>query len=247
MTLIISHSAKGGVGTTFLAAQLALALAQRGPQVTAIDFTYQDSLKLHFGLLPRQFAPGLEASRSGPLAIAGVELVNAHAERIAPGFLATVRASGGLPVAPDRLVIADIAAGDSELFQALYPLADLHLAALLPEPASLASLTRLHGDTPIPQMQRTALVLNQLDDRRKLSRHSHRFIKELFGDQLIGTIRRDEAVQEALALFEPLSKVAPNSVAVPDIAALADAVLARCAATATATTGPDDAVLRRAI
>ena len=246
MTLIISHCAKGGVGTTFLAAQLALALAQRGPQVTAIDFTYQDSLKLHFGLLPRQFAPGLEASRSSPLAIAGVELVNAYAERLDPAFLAAVRA-GGLPVAPDRLVIADIAAGDSELFQALYPLADLHLAALLPEPASLASLTRLHGDTPIPQMQRTALVLNQLDDRRKLSRHSHRFIKELFGDQLIGTIRRDEAVQEALALFEPLPKVAPNSVAVPDIAALVDAVLARCAATAAATTGPDDSVLRRAI
>lgn len=244
MTLIISHSAKGGVGTTFVAAQLALAIAQRGPQVTAIDFTYQDSLKLHFGLLPRQFAPGFEASRSGPLAIAGVELINAHAERLDPAFLATVRADG-LPVAPDRLVIADIAAGDSELFEALYPLADLHLAALLPEPASLASLTRLHGDTPIPQMQRTALVLNQLDDRRKLSRHSHRFIKELFGDQLIGSIRRDEAVQEALAMFEALPKVAPNSVVTPDVAVLADAVLARCAVASTP--GPAAAVLRQAV
>ena len=227
MSLIICHSAKGGVGTTFIAAQLALRIAKRGHSVTAIDFTYQDSLKLHFGLLPRQALPSLAQGSSQALAIADVELFHAYEERRKEGFCANV-ARHGLPVAKDRFLIVDVSANDRELFDALYPLADLHIAALLPDPASLASMTRLNGDTPITRMERTALVLNQLDDRRKLSRHSHRFVKELFADQLIGTIRRDEGVAEALAMFETLEKAAPHSVAPPDLELLTEAVLARC-------------------
>ena len=227
MSLIVCHSAKGGVGTTFIAAQLALRIAKRGHAVTAIDFTYQDSLKLHFGLLPKQTLPSLAQGSSQPLAIADVELFHAYKERREAGFFESLERNG-LPVAEDRFLIVDVSANDRQLFDVLYPLADLHIAAMLPDPASLASLTRLHGDSPITGMDCTALVLNQLDDRRKLSRHSHRFVKELFADQLIGTIRRDEGVAEALAMFETLEKAAPHSVAPADLELLTEAVLARC-------------------
>ncbi len=227
MTLILCHAAKGGVGTTFVAAQLALSIAQRGGQVTAVDFTYQDALKLHFGLLPNQFAPGFAASQSEPLAISDVNLINGFAEKDTEEFLERVRAAG-LPVHAGDIVVADVAAADRGLAELLYERADLHLAPLLPDPAALASLTRLAGDTPISSREKTALVLNQLDDRRKLSRHSHHFVRELFEDQLIGTVRRDEAAPEALAMFEQLAKYAPSSVVLPDIEDLTDAVLSRC-------------------
>ncbi len=54
MTMILMRSPKGGVGTTFLTARLAIALAARGYEVSAIDATAQDSLKLYFELSPTQ-------------------------------------------------------------------------------------------------------------------------------------------------------------------------------------------------
>ncbi|BBC71897.1 ATPase [Altererythrobacter sp. B11] len=227
MTVILCHAAKGGVGTTFLAAQLALGAARRGRRVTAVDLTGQDSLKLHFGLLPNQFLPGFLTATREPLAIADVNLIDGYDEQRDPADTAAAvqELCNG---SANEVVIVDIAAGDRALFDLLLPDADLHLSALLPEPASLASLTRLAREVPVSKMEKTALVLNQLEDRRKLSRHTHRFIREVFGDQLIATVRRDEAVPEALATFETLAKSAPQSVVLPDLEALADAVLARC-------------------
>ena len=63
MPLILCHSPKGGVGTSFIAAQLAIHLAQRGHDVSALDFTYQDSLKLYFGLTPAQGLPSFSSGR----------------------------------------------------------------------------------------------------------------------------------------------------------------------------------------
>ena len=227
MSLVICYAAKGGVGTTFLAAQLALGAARRGRQVTAVDLTGQDSLKLHFGVLPKQSLPDFESSSREMMAIADVNLIGASASQ-QKNNLRNRAQDGAFARDNHHIVIADIASGDRDLFDALIPYADLNLSALLPDPASLASLTQLARDVPVPKMRKTAFVLNQLDDRRKLSRHTHRFVQEIFGDQLIATVRRDEAVLEALANFETLSKGAPQSVVLPDLEKLTDAVLARC-------------------
>jgi len=227
MSLVICYAAKGGVGTTFLAAQLALGAARRGRQVTAVDLTGQDSLKLHFGVLPKQSLPDFESSSREMMAIADVNLIGASASQ-QKNNLRNRAQDGAFAGDNHHIVIADIASGDRDLFDALIPYADLNLSALLPDPASLASLTQLARDVPVPKMKKTAFVLNQLDDRRKLSRHTHRFVQEIFGDQLIATVRRDEAVLEALANFETLSKGAPQSVVLPDLEKLTDAVLARC-------------------
>ena len=227
MSLVICYAAKGGVGTTFLAAQLALGAARRGRQVTAVDLTGQDSLKLHFGVLPSQSLPDFESSSREMMAIADVNLIGASASQQKKNLRDRAQ-DGAFADDNHHIVIADIASGDRDLFDALIPYADLNLSALLPDPASLASLTQLARDVPVPKMKKTAFVLNQLDDRRKLSRHTHRFVQEIFGDQLIATVRRDEAVLEALANFETLSKGAPQSVVLPDLEKLTDAVLARC-------------------
>jgi nitrogenase subunit NifH len=71
-------------------------------------------------------------------------------------------------------------------------------------------------------------VLNQIDDTRRLSRHSKVFLSELFGARLIATVRRDEAVNEALASFQSIVRYAPHSVVLPDLRAMAAAVERRC-------------------
>lgn len=227
MTLILCHAPKGGVGTTFVAAQLALSIAKRGLRVAAVDFTYQDALKLHFGLLPNQFTPDFRTSKSEPLVISDVNLLSAYTDKSNSEFHDNLR-NGGLPTQIGDVIVADVCSADRELADLLYQHADIHLAAVLPDPAALASLTRLGNDLPIIAREKTAIVFNQRDDRRKLSRHSHRFIRDVFKDQLIGAIRRDEAAPEALALFEQLAKASPNSVILPDVEALTDAVLVRC-------------------
>ena len=53
-------------------------------------------------------------------------------------------------------------------------------------------------------------------------------MRELFGTMLAGTVRRDEAVNEASAMFEPLAKFAPSSVALTDLRKLVDTLEERC-------------------
>jgi cellulose biosynthesis protein BcsQ len=79
VTLILVRSPKGGVGSTFITAQLAIRLAEQGLRVTAIDCTGQDSLKLHFGLRPAQ--PLGMPGEAWPQAhvVLGVELMSSDA------------------------------------------------------------------------------------------------------------------------------------------------------------------------
>ena len=227
MPLILLHSPKGGVGTTFLAAQLALHLARRGHEVTAVDFTYQDSLKLFFGLMATQSLVDMADTQSDALVVSGVNLVNGYTMAREADFREALAQDRPL-FEEDRITIADVSSDDRALKALLMPHAVIHLCALMPRPGALAALTKVDEHTPAVALKKTVFVLNQLDDRRRLSRDTHSFVRELFGSQLIGTIRRDEAVNEALAMFEPIEKYAPTSAALPDLMALADAVEARC-------------------
>ncbi|RKF23103.1 ATPase [Altericroceibacterium spongiae] len=224
MTLILCHSAKGGVGTTFLAAQLAIRFAQAGRQVTAIDGSGQDSLKLHFGILPTQFAPNWSKSHTMPLVMSNVSLIDAHLDIREEYFLNSLR-RGDLAREKGAIIIVDINSADRNLFRDLYDLADLHICPISPDPAALVSLSQLGGDQRTTELEKTVYVFNMQDDRHKLSRHSYRFVKELFDTRLVGTVRRDQAVFEALAMFEPLTKIAPNSVALSDLDELAQSIL----------------------
>jgi hypothetical protein len=126
------------------------------------------------------------------------------------------------------VVIADVASADMELKQRLLPHAALHLCTLMPRPASLAALAKIDPGTATIDLVGTAFVLNHVDDTRRLSRHSKIFLSELFGDGLVAAVRRDEAVNEALASFQSIARYAPHSVVLPDLRAMAAAVEQRC-------------------
>lgn len=238
MALILVHSPKGGVGTTFVTAHLAQAFARRGSQVTAVDFAEQDALKLFFGLLPHQAVPG---PYEDPLEMDGVRVTRAR--DMDP---IEADAAAELLTAEGAMVICDIATGDAYLRKALMDRAAMHVCVLAPEPLSLAALTHLHPSTPAMDLKKTVFVLNRIDDRRRLSRHSNLFVRELFKDRLIGLVRRDEAVNEAVAMFEPLAKMAPHSVVLPDFDALATTISDLVAAQrATGAAGDKDAPPRK--
>ncbi|HXH16233.1 MAG TPA: cellulose synthase operon protein YhjQ/BcsQ [Sphingomonas sp.] len=228
MPLILCHSPAGGVGTTFLTAHLALGLAARGHDVTAIDFTHADALKLFFGMLPVQQIPTMTDGASEGIVVDGVELLSGYAAAQSGAFGRLLAQRSALPFDEDRIVIADVAAADLALKTSLLPHAALHVCVLAPQPTSLAALSKVQPGTPTIDLEQTAFVLNRIDDTRKLSRHSQIFLRALFGDALIGAVRRDEAVNEALASFKPLARYAKQSVVLADLLTLTAAVETRC-------------------
>lgn len=232
MPLILCHSPKGGTGTSFIAAHLAMHLARRGHDVTALDFTYQDTLKLFFGLLPTQPLAEFHSGGSA-LAVAGVELFSAYRLSREPDFAEALR-RGKSPFHDGKLYVADVAAGDRDTKELLLPHAKLHVCTLLPQPVSLAALTKVQAGTPTIELPKTAFILNQLDDTHRFSRHTHIFLRELAGERLVGTVRRDEAVNEAAAMFEPISKYAPASAALADIRLVTETIEAELGLNATA-------------
>lgn len=233
MPVVLMHSPKGGTGTTFLAAQLALHLAGKGHEVNALDCTFQDSLKMHFGCMPPQVVPEWGGEGAEPMVAYGVSIMQAHAFTRSPAFLQDAERLLDWLFDPAYVWIVDVASEDRQLLELLLPRCVLHICPLLPSAASLGTLSRLGEKTPAMNLERTVFVLNQLDDRQKLSRHSHSFILDLFGDQLLAAIRRDEAVNEALARFEPITKYAPRSAAVEDLRFFGSAV-EKCLGLATA-------------
>ncbi len=228
MALILCHSPTGGVGTTFLAAHLAQGLATRGHQVTAIDFTHADALKLFFGVPPTQAVPSIGDEDGEGVIVEGVELLGGYDAAQNDRFAEALTDPDSPLLHDDRIVIADVASADLATRNVLMPYATLHLCVLAPQPASLAALGKVQPGTPTIDLIATGFVLNLVDDARKLSRHAQAFLRELFGEGLIATVRRDEAVNEAMASFQPVSRYAPQSVVLPDLLALAAAVEARC-------------------
>jgi len=241
MPLIVNHSPKGGAGTTFLTAQLAMHLAERGHEVTAVDLTCQDSLKIHFGMLPSQTVAGMALDDGDTMVVHGVELLNGHDLTHEKRFLEMLASEEHGLFDPSRITILDVASGDRALKALLLRHCDLHICPLMPFAASLATLPQVEPGTATCDLEKTGFVLNQIDDTRRLSRHTHNFMRELLGDKLLGTVRRDEAINEAQAMFEPIAKFAPWSVVRIDLDRLTDAVERRLGFTPAETTA-DDAI-----
>ena len=221
MPLILCHSPIGGAGTTFIAAQIAMLLAQNGHDVAAVDFSYQDTLKLFFGLPPSQALPEMADGSTEPTIVVGTQLLSGYKLSRDARLGNMLAKPGQTPFAGARLFIADVAAGDIETRELLLPHALLHICPLLPGPTCLAALPNMQHWTTTATLPNSVFVLNQLDDTRRLSRDTHVFLRQLFGPMLAGTIRRDEAVNEAAAMLEPLARYAPTSVAFSDLGKLA--------------------------
>lgn len=227
MSILALRSVKGGVGRTTLTALFAQALAARGRDVAVMDLDAQDSLRLHFGVLEPAdpFADGggivlgpaqggVKRVLNGPVDLA--LRLGAGARMAAFGQQLLGRWAHG----PEILII-DTAAADDLCTRALGRIPHLDLAVALADAASLATLQSLAQTGPAPG---TLYLLNQVDHRRPVSESALAFVRHLAGDNLLGHVRRDEAVSEALAHMTPLRDHAPASAAWRDVETLAESL-----------------------
>ncbi len=198
MTLIIVTSPKGGVGVTTVAAQIALDLGRRGQDVLAVDLGDQLALGLHLGVnTPGEEGDDAVVAPSGIFFQHGNPRAGRGADRAQIALAA--RRDG-------RVIVADVAAGDNATRDALMKHAAILVHVLAADAGSLAVLPQamdVGGRKPF-------CVLNLIDERRALATDAVSFVRTVFGANLIGAIRRDEAVNEALGR---LTEIAPGSAA----------------------------------
>jgi len=223
--MILFHSPKGGSGSTTAAANLALILARRGRDVTVMDLTGQGVLGLYLGGDPDGGDVSTRIVEDRMVVLSGVQLVSVDRRQPAQILLSEIlrlESSG-------RTLIVDVAAGDRTMLDLLLPRAQVRLCVLTPEPAALAVLPQACVEVARAQADPTLFILNRLDDRFRLGRDIAGLFRSLLGEKLLGTIRRDEAVNEAAAMMETLERYAPASAAMEDFNIMADAVLDRLA------------------
>jgi hypothetical protein len=212
MPLIVCHSPKGGTGTSFIAAQLAMALAEAGEAVTLLDCGTIATTALHLGLAPAFALPGA----GEPMFVEGLDCLHEPALAI-EGDVATAIASLALVPSSERMLIVDLPSGDRARAAALAPLAQLNLCAINAAPDCASLLPGLLAADDAAGVTRL-FVINAFEPLRPLARHCEAMLRAMLGERLVGSIRRDAAVDEAQAMLMPLRWFAPAS------AALADAV-----------------------
>lgn len=221
--IILFHSPKGGVGSSTVAGNIALMFAQRGDFVTAIDLTGQGALALCLGDDTGAVDRRAAAEDGAPVIMSGVRLLSIADDRPVSEIVASITAHNR----EDSVVIVDVASADRQLLGVLLADADLRICVLTPDPGALAALPLVFGGTRETQADRTVFLLNRSDDRLRLGRDIAAMLRGLLGDRLLGTIRRDEAVNEALAMMETLGSYAPASAALADFAKITDLLVKR--------------------
>lgn len=240
MPLIVVASPKGGVGKTTIAANLAVALQQRGRRVTAVDFDSQDALKF---ILTEDPKPGLGIARcvatgrpwsdSALPGRSGLRLIpygdSTPAERLHLKEVldedALAYALGSLLESDDDILLVDTAPGEGRLQARLEALADIQVIVLLADAGSMALVPNYRDGLLLrpagAALPETLAVLNQVDPRRRLSRDISEFIAEHAGGRFIGEVHYDEALSEAAACGQTAMEAAPETLSARDIQAVA--------------------------
>ncbi|GAM05670.1 MULTISPECIES: cellulose synthase operon protein YhjQ/BcsQ [Novosphingobium] len=225
MALIVCHSPKGGTGNTFLAAHMALGLAEAGADVTVLSMAAHDTLPFHFALPPSTTLSALHAPSEDAVVVSGIDLRHAQNAPNDPDFIPMLKDLGYFQTGRERTLILDVPSCERNLARRLVNHACAHLCALDTAPETLALLPQMFDEAGKGGLSRTSFVINRLDDTRRLARHNAAFVRELMGPRLIGRIRLDESVPESIAMLQTLARYAPSSAALADVRRLVDIVL----------------------
>jgi cellulose synthase operon protein YhjQ len=249
MKVIAVISAKGGVGKTTLAANLASVLAAGGRRVLALDLDPQNALRLHFGI-PLDSIDGLSrATLSGDpwqtVMFDGVDSVTvlpygavveddrrrfeAHVDRD-PQWL--VKSLESLALDASDIVLVDTPPGSSVYTRAALTAAHFALNVVLADAASYAAIPQMERmvqsyAAPRVDFRGQGYVVNQVDQSRQLTKDVLKVLRSMLGDRLFpGVIHADEGVSESLACDTTLIHYDPLSQAAADLRSCGDWLLA---------------------
>ena len=236
-------SGKGGVGKTWFSITLAHALSKKGQRVLLFDGDLGlANLDIQLGLMPKQ---DLSNVISGRLTLnqvivdfpeAGFDII---AGRSGSGGLANI-ASSRLQMVGDDLallsanydtVLMDLGAGIERTVRQLAHNAKTCIVLLTDEPTSLtdayAFIKIMHADRPEIEIK---IVTNVVNSKREGERTYNTLLKACQGflkisPQLLGVIRRDTRVREAIRSQTPLLTRFPNCEAAHDVERIAENLL----------------------
>lgn len=244
MQVIAFISGKGGVGKTTLAANAAVALAQRQQRVLLIDLDPQNAQRLHLGMDPDEIA-GLIREGISPVGVfdspfgvsfipfgrvSEVELEEFEVElKEHPYWLLDGIESLG-SVSFD-FIILDTPPGPSVYLQQALLVAHRALVVVLADAASYATIPRVISLIDEYAASRTdfagmKLLINQMPTHGKLAHKVRSALYADYANQLVPvTIHRDPKVSQSLAFERPVLEYEPGCKASLDIQYLADWLL----------------------
>ncbi|MDF0734250.1 cellulose biosynthesis protein BcsQ [Pseudomonas entomophila] len=252
LRVITVVSAKGGVGKTTMAANLATALRKAGHPVIAIDLDPQNALYHHF--LPADEQP-VDAERG--VAHQGddwqvIGMASSDGVYVLPygqvdedsrlGFERTLRNDPlwlarqleALQINEGAVVVIDTPPGPSAYLRQALAVANLALVVSLADAASYTSLPQIEALVETYTAGRKDFVgasylINQVDYSRQLNKDITQILRGLLGPKMIGVVHRDQSISEALAYNRNVLGYDPNGRGCQDILECAQALTERLA------------------
>lgn len=242
MVILSIVSAKGGVGKTTLAANLALALSSgRAGSVVALDLDPQNALRHHLGVaahdvegvgratlegrpwlstLFQSATPELFALPYGELNESDRDAFEIHLSSHPDWLLTGLR---GMGLGETDVVVIDTPPGPSLYLQQVLRVAHFVLVVVHADAASYATMSAMEGlieryCTGRETFLGSAYLLNNVNVGSALSRDVIRVVRAGLGDRVLPTVvHQDESVREALAFDQMVLQHSPHSEASNDI------------------------------
>ena len=243
-------SSKGGVGKSTLSAALATAIRLPDGLTIAIDLDAQNALQHHLNVSPDvagMAAASLTGENWRTLLVAGSDHTSLlrHGtqtpdERRAleryldndPQWL--VRQIARMELSARDVVILDVPNGDERMLEQALNAATQVLAVVTADAACYLTLdqldARLASLTAGERTPACGFVINRFDDSRSFSCDMAQVTTRRLGDRLLGVVRQDPALDEALAYgHNPLHAPGADR-GIQDLRTLADTLVSRLTA-----------------
>jgi cellulose synthase operon protein YhjQ len=255
MKIVAVVSAKGGVGKTTLAANLASVLGSNGRRVIVVDFDPQNALRLHFGIPVDNFDGVARATVCGDawrsVMFDGIDGVTVlphgalneddrrafEAQLDADPYLVR-RSLDALALEPTDIVLIDTPPGATVYTRAALLAARFVLNVVIADAASYAAIPhmeRLLQTYAVPRADFVGYgyVINQVDVGRNLTKDVLKVLRGTLEPNLFpGVVHLDQGVSESLAYDTTVIHYDPLSQAASDLRACGDWLDARLAGNA---------------